>query len=45
MKKKYLIPELKIIKIVTTDIILASMGEGDSIGENETPLIPFNPSI
>ena len=41
MKKKYLIPELKINLI--TDIILASMGEGDSIWENETPLIPFNP--
>ena len=45
MKKLYFEPEFTIQKSFTNDVILTSIGAGDSIGENETPLIPFDPFI
>ena len=42
--KKYIEPDMEINDIPTQEVLMASgdLEEGESLWDNETPLIPFN---
>ena len=40
--KKYIKPEIELSKVIDVLLVSGNLEEGESLWNNETPLIPFN---